>query len=142
MLCRVDGIDIGSSTHSLLLVWTTLDCLQMHHMIVHRPRCQCCCGCHCIAAVLLCRYTAHADSAVRACARDALMSIVRGCPLLRGPALANMAVFLAAIPDDAVQVSYAVLRCAVQCCDVVWCAVLCCRVLRAVLPELCCDMQA
>lgn len=33
------------------------------------------------------------------------MSIVRGCPTLRGPVLANMAVFLAAIPDDAVQVS-------------------------------------
>lgn len=32
------------------------------------------------------------------------MSIVRGCPTLRGPVLANMAVFLAAIPDDTVQV--------------------------------------
>lgn len=50
------------------------------------------------------RYTAHADSTVQAHARDALMGIVRGCPALRGPVLANMAVFLAAIPDDAVQV--------------------------------------
>lgn len=32
------------------------------------------------------------------------MSIVRGCPTLRGPVLANLAVFLAAIPDDTVQV--------------------------------------
>jgi hypothetical protein len=32
------------------------------------------------------------------------MSIVRGCPSLRGPVLANMAVFLAAIPNDTVQV--------------------------------------
>lgn len=32
------------------------------------------------------------------------MSIVRGCPTLRGPVLTNMAVFLAAIPDDTVQV--------------------------------------
>jgi hypothetical protein len=51
------------------------------------------------------------------------MSIVRGCPLLRGPVLANMAVFLAAIPDDAVQVS----------CLPLCCAMLCCAVLRAVL---------
>ena len=56
--------------------------------------------CACAAS----RYTAHADSSVQAHARDALMGIVRGCPVLRGAVLANMAVFLAAIPDDAVQV--------------------------------------
>jgi hypothetical protein len=45
------------------------------------------------------------------------MSIVRGCPKLRGPVLANMAVFLAAIPDDAVQVCYRMLyNCAVISC--------------------------
>lgn len=61
----------------------------------------------------LLRYTAHADGAVRACARDALMGIVRGCPTLRGPVLANMAAFLAAIPDDAVQVGCSTSLCVV-----------------------------
>lgn len=75
-------------------------------MCVQPIAAQCCAACLSVRAAVVraCRYAAHADGAVRACARDALMSIVRGCPTLRGPVLANMAVFLAAIPDDTVQV--------------------------------------
>jgi hypothetical protein len=50
------------------------------------------------------RYIAHAEGAVRASACDALMGTIRGCPMLRGLVLSNMAAFLASVPDEAVQV--------------------------------------
>eukprot|EP00775_Hariotina_reticulata_P013221 gene13221-13351_t len=48
-------------------------------------------------------YIAHAEGAVRASACDALMGTIRGCPMLRGLVLSNMAAFLASVPDEAVQ---------------------------------------
>jgi hypothetical protein len=50
------------------------------------------------------RYTAHVEGQLRACALDALQSVTRSAPRLRGAVLGSVAKFLATIPDEAVQV--------------------------------------
>lgn len=66
--------------------------------------------CNTVCSCVLCRYTAHVEGQVRACAQDALQCTVKGSPTLRNAVLVNVAGFLADIPDEGTQVGGCVVN--------------------------------